>query len=69
MELGGEPRITGPRLHLKVGTSLSDAERRLILATLDQYEGDKRTTAETLGISLKTLYNRLNQYQQEGVTA
>ena len=63
-ELGGEPTITGPNLHLKVGTSLEDAERRLILATLDQYEGDNKTTAEVLGISLKTLYNRLNQYAQ-----
>jgi two-component system response regulator AtoC len=63
-ELGGETANTGPNLHLKVGTSLEDAERRLILATLDQYEGDKKTTAEVLGISLKTLYNRLNQYAQ-----
>ena len=63
-EMGGETSLSGPNLHLKVGTSLEDAERRLILATLDQYEGDKKTTAEVLGISLKTLYNRLNQYAQ-----
>ena len=63
-EMGGEAPLAGPNLHLKVGTSLEDAERRLILATLDQYEGDKKTTAEVLGISLKTLYNRLNQYAQ-----
>jgi DNA-binding NtrC family response regulator len=63
-ELGGETQLAGPNLHLKVGTSLEDAERRLILATLDQYEGDKKVTAEVLGISLKTLYNRLNQYAQ-----
>jgi DNA-binding NtrC family response regulator len=63
-ELGGETQLAGPNLHLKVGTSLEDAERRLILATLDQYEGDKKQTAEVLGISLKTLYNRLNQYAQ-----
>jgi len=63
-ELGGETQPGGPNLHLKVGTSLEDAERRLILATLDQYEGDKKVTAEVLGISLKTLYNRLNQYAQ-----
>jgi DNA-binding NtrC family response regulator len=63
-ELGGEAPQSGPHLHLKVGTSLEDAERRLILATLDQHEGDKKATAEVLGISLKTLYNRLNQYAQ-----
>jgi DNA-binding NtrC family response regulator len=63
-ELSGEAPVAGPNLHLKVGTSLEDAERRLILATLDRYEGDKKATAEVLGISLKTLYNRLNQYAQ-----
>jgi two-component system, NtrC family, response regulator AtoC len=49
---------------LKVGTSLADVEQQLILATLDQYGGDKKKTADILGISLKTLYNRLNQYKQ-----
>jgi DNA-binding NtrC family response regulator len=50
---------------LKVGSSLSDAERHLILATLEHYQGDKKKTAEVLGISLKTLYNRLNVYKRE----
>jgi DNA-binding NtrC family response regulator len=48
-----------------VGTSLSEAERRLILATLERFEGDKRRTAQVLGISLTTLYNRLNQYNHK----
>jgi DNA-binding NtrC family response regulator len=37
-------------------------ERLLIEATLHQLGGNKTRTAETLGISLKTLYNRLNDY-------
>jgi DNA-binding NtrC family response regulator len=49
-------------LQIRVGSSISDVERRLILATLDQLEGDKKRAAEVLGISLKTLYNRLNVY-------
>ncbi|HVS02068.1 MAG TPA: sigma-54 dependent transcriptional regulator [Thermoanaerobaculia bacterium] len=69
VEMGGEAPATGPKLHLKVGTSLAEAERRLILATLDDYEGDKKRTAEVLGVSLKTLYNRLNQYAQAEATA
>src|SRR5262249_31343937 len=48
---------------LKVGISLADAERRLVLATLSHFAGDKRQAAETLGISLKTLYNRLSTYR------
>lgn len=49
-------------LRFAIGTSLSDMERKTILATLDQCSGDKRRTAEMLGVSLKTLYNRLTQY-------
>jgi two-component system response regulator AtoC len=47
---------------IKVGMSLADIERYVILATLEQYGGDKRKAAEVLGISLKTMYNRLNNY-------
>ncbi len=53
---------TGPMLRLRIGTSIADADRRLILATLEQCAADKKKTAEVLGISLKTLYNRLNSY-------
>ncbi|MEX0887261.1 MAG: sigma-54 dependent transcriptional regulator [Phycisphaeraceae bacterium] len=49
-----------------LGTSLADAERELIYATLAHCQGDKRRSAKTLGVSLKTLYNRLNSYKVEG---
>jgi two-component system response regulator AtoC len=48
---------------LRVGASLVDAERHLILATLEHYGNDKKKAADVLGISLKTLYNRLNVYK------
>jgi DNA-binding NtrC family response regulator len=44
------------------GTPIADVERRLILATLEHCDRDKKKAAEALGISLKTLYNRLNEY-------
>ena len=44
------------------GGSLDEAERHLILATLERCGGDKKRAAEILGISLKTLYNRLHLY-------
>jgi DNA-binding NtrC family response regulator len=47
---------------IQVGMSLSDIERYFILATLEKFGGDKRKAAEVLGISLKTMYNRLNNY-------
>jgi DNA-binding NtrC family response regulator len=45
-----------------IGASVGDMERRLILATLDHFDGDKRRAAQVLGVSLKTLYNRLHAY-------
>jgi DNA-binding NtrC family response regulator len=52
----------GHVLQIRVGTSIEKVEERLILATLELTEGDKKKAAEILHISLKTLYNRLNVY-------
>lgn len=57
--------LEGDYLRVSVGGSLEDAERKLILATLDAADGDKKQAAEQLGISLKTLYNRLNEYAEK----
>jgi len=54
---------TGSLLELRVGTTIVEAERRLILATLAAVDGKKEKAAVVLGISLKTLYNRLNEYR------
>src|SRR5437762_6839661 len=51
---------------IRVGTSLDDAERALIMATLDSVAGSKAKAAQVLGISLKTLYNRLHAYRGNG---
>jgi DNA-binding NtrC family response regulator len=48
-----------------VGTSLEAANRELIYVTLEQCDGVKTRAAEILGISLKTLYNRLALYESE----
>jgi DNA-binding NtrC family response regulator len=72
-ELRGAPgasNVSHPQddrvLRVAVGTSLADVERQLIEATLRSCSGNKTRTAEILGISLKTLYNRLNAYQDAG---
>lgn len=56
---GTTPSIQG----LEPGRSIRDVERELIELTLDHFAGDKKAAAETLGISLNTLYNRLNAYR------
>ena len=64
-DLGGTEPHPGTSLHVKVGISLAEADRRLILATLNEFGGDKRRAADVLGVSLKTLYNRLKTYHTE----
>ena len=44
-------------------STLAEAERRLIEATLDHFGGDRRKTAEALDMGLRTLYNRLRAYR------
>jgi two-component system response regulator AtoC len=58
----------GAVLRVEVGSSIAEMERRLVLATLEQLQGDKKRAAEILGISLKTLYNRLAVYSAAGST-
>ena len=50
---------------VRVGSTLEAVNRRLIEATLAECGGVRRKAAEMLGISLKTLYNRLAEYRAE----
>ena len=47
----------------QVAKTLREVEMEMIYHVLDKHEGDKPKTAQELGIALKTLYNKLNQYQ------
>jgi predicted DNA-binding protein (UPF0251 family) len=47
-----------------VGTTVDEAERSLILKTLDATGQNKTKAAEILGISLKTLHNKLKKYRK-----
>lgn len=51
-----------------VGRTVADVERDLILDTLDHTLGNRTHAANILGISIRTLRNKLNQYADEGVT-
>jgi len=55
---------SAPLLTVRVGSTLEEVSRRLIEATLAEC-GSKRKAADLLGISLKTLYNRLAAYKGE----
>src|SRR5690348_9362611 len=49
-------------VRLGVGTTVEEAERLLILKTLEATNNNKTRAAEILGISLKTLHNKLKEY-------
>jgi DNA-binding NtrC family response regulator len=55
------PTASPHGLKLPVGLSLKEAEHQLIHATLRANNHNKTRTARILGISLKTLYNKLHQ--------
>jgi DNA-binding NtrC family response regulator len=49
-------------VRLAVGTTVAEAERALIQVTLHHTKNNKTRAAEILGISLKTLFNKLKEY-------
>ncbi|MFQ5839605.1 MAG: sigma-54-dependent transcriptional regulator [Candidatus Methylomirabilales bacterium] len=61
---GGEAGVVGD-VRITVGTTVDQAERALILRTLEFTNENKTRAAEILGISLKTLHNKLNRYRAE----
>jgi DNA-binding NtrC family response regulator len=60
------PESGKPSLALTAGTTVEEAERRLILLTLEHTRDNKTRAAEILGISLKTLHNKLNRLRGRG---
>lgn len=61
LQSGTPGRGAGP-----AGATLADMERERILEALEALNGNKPAVAAQLGISLRTLYNRLNVYRHEG---
>lgn len=48
--------------------TIHEMEREMIMGSLERHQGDKPKVASELGIALKTLYNKLNQYQAESAS-
>jgi DNA-binding NtrC family response regulator len=59
----------GDAVHLGIGTTVEEAERLLILKTLESTHNNKTRAAEILGISLKTLHNKLKEYGKDNLAA
>ncbi len=50
------------------GKTIADVERELILKTLKDNDNNKTKAAEVLGITVRTLRNKLNEYREQGIT-
>ena len=59
----------GDGIRMEVGTTVGEAEKMLILKTLAATNNNKTRAAEILGISLKTLHNKLKEYGNAGVAS
>jgi DNA-binding NtrC family response regulator len=64
-DIAGSTPAQDGRLQIvfEIGTDLADIERQVILATLQRFDGHRERTAIALGLSPKTLYNRLREYE------
>jgi DNA-binding NtrC family response regulator len=51
-----------------VGRTVAEVERELILETLRQCHGNRTHAANVLGISIRTLRNKLHEYADDGVS-
>jgi DNA-binding NtrC family response regulator len=63
------PTAAGGELHIPVGYTIEQAERALIEMTLEHTRNNKTRAAEILGISQKTLFNKLKEYGAQGASA
>lgn len=63
---GGFSAGTGANKQAIVGRKVQDVEKELILNTLDYCKGNRTHAAEVLGISIRTLRNKLKEYQESG---
>jgi DNA-binding NtrC family response regulator len=66
---GAAVAAEGGELRIPVGYTVEQAERALIETTLDYTKGNKTRAAEILGISQKTLFNKLKEYGAQGAGA
>jgi DNA-binding NtrC family response regulator len=62
----GGPASSGSTLALAIGDTLDNYERRIIYRTLEHTDNNNTQAAKILGVSLKTLHNKLNRYEKEG---
>ena len=52
---------------LLIGSTVGEVERELVLQTLARCDGNRTRAARVLGMSVRTLRNKIRQYTSEGI--
>jgi DNA-binding NtrC family response regulator len=60
-------RMEGEEIRFSIGTTFEEIEREALLKTLAHFHNNKREAARVLGVSLKTIYNKLLRYRSQGL--
>jgi DNA-binding NtrC family response regulator len=60
------PRTIDGRLMIRSGLTVQEMEKTLILETLRSTQNNRTEAAKLLGISIRTLRNKLHDYRQDG---
>jgi DNA-binding NtrC family response regulator len=63
------PALQHLGMDIRPGQTLEDIERRAIMLTLDHFGSDRARAADALGISVKTIYNKLARYRADGASS
>ena len=65
------PEIPAPSPHeivpLLIGATVDEIERELVLQTLARCDGNRTRAARVLGLSVRTLRNKIRQYSADGI--
>jgi DNA-binding NtrC family response regulator len=67
-ELAPQPSLAPNEIvHLLIGSTVGEIERELMLQTLARCNGNRTRAARVLGVSVRTLRNKIRQYSADGI--
>jgi len=69
MQAAKREELDAPMIALRVGDSWAEIERHVVTATLSHYNGHQQRASNALGVSVKTVYNRLREWSNAAGTA
>lgn len=66
-QMEGPAVAPGRVVHLLIGATVGEIERELVIQTLGRCDGNRTQAARVLGVSVRTLRNKIRQYTAQGV--